>query len=205
LADAVKPDVDEGAEMLARHIAGDERAFEELVRSFGGSVYGYLYRAGIDKPAADDLFQETFLRVHKAARRFDSRHPFRVWLFTIAHNLIRSHLRKKKVRRVLVGWFRRPAASDSHDDWQSLDPADESPGPQERVQARAEVKWLEKALNDLPEGPRRALILTQVEGLAYAEASRVLDVPVPTLKTWIRRGRLALTAALEEAQRESES
>jgi len=205
LADSDQTRPDEGAKMLARHIAGEPRAFEELVQVFGGSVYGYLARAGIQKPAADDLFQETFLRVHKAARRYDPGHPFRVWLFTIANNLIRSHFRKKKVRRIMVGWWKRSGSSDPHADLRPLDPADDSPGPDEQAQAKSRAQWLKLAMAELPEGPRRALLLTQVEGLSHEEAAQVLDAPIPTIKTWVRRGRLMLAEALDKEEKECNS
>ena len=191
--------------MLARHIEGEPRAFEELLQHFGGSVYGYLARAGIQKPTADDLFQETFLRVHTAARRYDPRYPFRIWLFTIANNLIRSHFRKKKVRRILVGWWRRSASSDPHANPRPLDPADDSPGPDEQAQAKSRAQWLEQAMDELPEGPRRALLLTQVEELGQQEAASILEVPVPTIKTWVRRGRLMLAKALDKEKKECAS
>jgi RNA polymerase sigma factor CnrH len=203
LADATQTrKLDEGAVMLARHIAGEPRAFEELVNHFGGSVYGYLARAGIRTDTADDLFQETFMRVHSAARRYDPSHPFRVWLFTITNNLIRSHFRKKKVRRILVGWFRR-SKDDPHGQPQEMDPADDGPGPDQQSQAKARAEWLRQAIAELPESSRQALVLTQLEGLSQAEAAQVLGVPVPTIKTWVRRGRLLLAQALEkEGERE---
>ena len=101
-------ELDEGAEMLARHVEGDPRAFGELMDRYGTPVYAYLHRSGVRKPAADDLFQETFLRVHRSARRYDPAHAFTTWLFTIANNLVRSHWRKQKVRRITVGlWSER--------------------------------------------------------------------------------------------------
>jgi len=204
LADATQTDVDEGARMLARHIAGEPRAFEEIVSHFGGSLYGYLARSGIERSQAEDLFQDTFMRVHMSARSYDSRYPFRVWFFTIAHNLVRSHFRKRKVRRIMTGWFRR-SGGDAHADPQPLDPADDSPGPEVKTQARARVRWLAAEMQHLPAGPRNALLLTHVEGFNQSEAAKILDVPLPTVKTWVRRGRLSLVAALEARDTEHES
>lgn len=190
--------------MLARHIAGEPRAFEQIISHFGGSLYGYLARSGIEKTAAEDLFQETFMRVHVSARSYDSRYPFRVWFFTIAHNLVRSHFRKRKVRKIMTGWFRR-SADRSRSELQPLDPPDDSPGPDERAHARARVRWLAGALDDLPAGQRSALLLTQVEGFNQRQAAEILDVPLATVKTWLRRGRLALVAALQSQDEERQS
>ena len=188
--------------MLARHIDGDPRAFEELVGRFGPKLYGYLVRAGVGE-TKDDLFQETFMRVHMSARRYDPQYPFRVWLFAIAHNVLRSHYRKQKVRRIFTGWWRRPAKKDPHAECEPMDPPDNQPDTHQKAEGRENVRWLERALSDLPQGPRRALLLTQAEGLSLKEAARILDAPVPTIKTWIRRGRLRLARAY--AQKESES
>jgi len=204
LADATQTEVDEGARMLARHIAGEARAFEEIVSHFGGSLYGYLARSGIERSTAEDLFQDTFMRVHVSARSYDSGYPFRVWFFTIAHNLVRSHFRKRKVRRIMTGWFKR-SGRDAHSDPRPLDPADDSPGPEAKTQARARVRWLAGAMEHLPAGPRSALLLTQVEDFNQGEAAKILDVPVATVKTWVRRGRLSLVAALEAEDTERKS
>ena len=202
-ATAERRPMDEGAEMLARHIEGDPRAFEELVGRFGPKVYGFLSRANIEVATKDDLFQETFMRVHLSARRYNPEYPFRVWLFAIANNVLRSHYRKQKVRRIFTGWWRRPAKKDPHAEPEPMDPPDQQPGTHQKAAGREDVRWLETALQDIPEGQRRALLLTQVEGLSLKEAARILDVPVPTIKTWIRRGRLKLARAY--AQKESES
>jgi RNA polymerase sigma-70 factor (ECF subfamily) len=202
-ANAKRRPMDEGAEMLARHIDGDPRAFEELVGRFGPKVYGFLTRSGIQAATKDDLFQETFMRVHVSARRYDPRYPFRVWLFAIANNVLRSHYRKKKVRRIFKSWWTRPARNDPHAECRQMDPPDERHDTHEKAAGREDVRWLESALSEIPEGQRRALLLTQVEGLSLKEAARILDAPVPTIKTWIRRGRLGLARAY--AQKESES
>jgi len=198
---APSPVRDEGAEMLARHLAGDVRAFPELMERFGGPVFGYLKRSGLPGPVAEDLFQETFLRVHRSAQRYDPAAPFRAWLFTITHNLVRSHFRKQKVRRIMVGWWRRPPGNDPGAEPAPLDPPDPGPGADRRVAAQQELRYLERALADLPAGPRRALLLIKVEGLSHEDAATVLGVPLGTVKTWARRARLALAEALAASEK----
>ncbi|MFO0749606.1 MAG: sigma-70 family RNA polymerase sigma factor [Myxococcota bacterium] len=186
LEPALEPDW--GAALLARHVAGDALAFPELVERFKGPVFGF-FRRSVPPEAADDLFQETFLRVHKDAARYEPRRPFRVWLFTIAHNLLKSHHRRRVVRRVLVDWW------VGGPDGKPMDPADTAPRPEEAPATRQSMRWLEGALQALPERPRQALLLTQLEGLSLEEAAGVLGAPVATVKTWVHRGRQALAAA----------
>ncbi|MBN2495725.1 MAG: RNA polymerase sigma factor [Deltaproteobacteria bacterium] len=180
--------------MIARHLSGEPRAFEELVECFGGPVYAFFQRQGVEPSAAEDLFQETFLRVHRSARRYDPERPFRAWLYTIAHNLLRSHWRARRVRRVLGGWWRRGEG-------RARDPESDCVPADRRLDARQRVRFIESALQDLPVGQRQALYLARVEGLAVADCARVLGVPVPTAKTWLRRARLALADALERWER----
>lgn len=186
---------DPGAHLLARHIEGDARAFEELVERHRGLVYSFLLRSGMPTSTADDLFQETFLRVHQSAARYEPTRPFRVWLLTIVNNLIRSHYRKAKVRRVLVGWWQGRGA-----DARPRDPVDAGPGPERQAADRQAVRWMEQALTKLPDGPRRALLLTKVQGLSVADAAHALAVPEATVKTWTRRGRIALVEARRAQQ-----
>ena len=188
--------------MLARHLAGESRAFAELVDRFGSSVYGYLSRAGLRPPASEDLFQETFMRVHVSAGRYDPAHPFSVWLLTICNNLIRSHFRKQRVRRVLTGWWRRRRGREGPAELEPLDPPDGSPDAERLASARQSVRWLEEAMDRLPANQRQALSLTRLQGLSQQEAARVLDVPVATIKTWVRRARLTLADGLSRLEGE---
>ena len=191
---------DEGAEMLSRHLDGDPRAFGELMDRYGNGIYAYLYRSGLSNPMADDLFQETFLRVHRSARRYDQRYAFSTWIYSIANNLVRSHWRKQKVRRVMGSLFRRKTDSAEPE---AIDPVDSAADPEQRTCARERLRLVEQALQDLPEGPRRALMLTRIEGMSLEQAARVLSVPLGTVKTWVRRGRLALAECLAQAEQDA--
>jgi RNA polymerase sigma-70 factor (ECF subfamily) len=179
---------DEGATLIARYLAGEAVAFDAMMRLYRAPIYGFFRRSGASVEVADDLFQETFLRVHVHAASYTATRPFRVWLFTIAHNLLRSHWRKATVRRFLVGWW---AGETDH----APELADHQAGPDEQTATRQSLRWLEKALAEVPERQRQALVLTQIEGLALEEAADVLGVPVNTVKTCVHRGRQALALA----------
>ena len=186
---------DEGRDLLLRYREGDALAFDLLMRLYRAPIYGFFRRSGASVELADDLFQDTFLRVHAHADQYTPNRPFRVWLFTIAHNLMRSHWRKAAVRRFLVGWLSR--------DDEPLDVPDPQPGPEDKVSTAIWMRWLETALQRLPERHRQALVLTQIEGLSLEEAADVMGVPVATVKTWVHRGRQSLAQARRSHEGES--
>ncbi len=178
--------------LLDRHRAGDPEAFPALVAAFRAPVFGYLTRCGVRAADRDDLFQEAFLRVHRAASPGASSElptgPVAPWLFTIVVNLVRSHFRKAGVRRgttLDTDAGERAVGSEI--------PADRA------LETREQLAWLEAAMAKLPLEQREALVLTGVDGLELAEAAAALEVPVDTVKTRVRRARLALAEARARA------
>lgn len=177
--------------MLARHITGDESAFPELIQRFGPSLLGFFSRSGLERAAAEDLFQEAFARVHVHAGKYDPRRPFRAWLFAIAHNLLCSHLRRQRIRSLFS--LRRHRHETEPVEAAA---APSAASPEGEAAAREQVEIVRASLQNLPPSQREALLLTVVEGLSQEDAAATLGVPVPTLKTWVRRGRIQLAAAL---------
>ncbi len=185
-------DLDERS-WLPRHRGGDHEAFGELLSAYQGRVWRYLGRCGINGEARDDLFQEIFMRVHTAAGRYEPSRPLEPWIFTIAANAARNHLRDRAARaRVVDPQVEAP------------DTADSGPGVERRVAAERMVEWLERAIAALPDGQREVLLLAGVEGLSHEAVAEALGLTVGAVKTRLRRGRLALArarAALEGVER----
>jgi len=173
--------------LLERHRRGDPAAFPALVAAFRAPVFGYLTRCGVAAADRDDLFQEVFLRVHRAAGpgSIDAL-PSAVapWLFTIAVNLVRSHFRKATVRK-----------GTTLDADAGLETPNREHAADRAMEAREQLAWVEDAITRLPLEQREALVLSAVEGLELAEVAAALEAPVDTVKTRIRRARLALAEA----------
>jgi len=167
------------ADLVARVLLDDDHhAFAELVRNHQSSVRGLLrHLTRTDVALADDLAQETFLRVYKNLRSFRGEARFSTWLYRIAYNCFRENARKRKE---LVGV--------DETQWQSeLDPQTVDPGLRHDLM---------HALNLLPLHERSAILLCCQNGLSHDEASRVLDIPLGTVKTNVLRGREKLKRTL---------
>jgi len=166
---------------LPRHCRGDRAAFPALIEAYRRPVFGYLVRYGVAPADRDDLFQSIFLKVHAAAATYRPAKPLAPWLFTIVANTVRNHRRDRRERE---------AGGDA-----APEQADPAPGPERIAQARETVVWLERAIAALPAAQREVLLLTAVAGFAQAAVAETLDMPVNTVKTHLRRARLALAAA----------
>jgi len=170
--------------LLARHLAGDDDAFAELVQRYRAPVFSYLVRSGVAPDDRDDLFQEVFIRVHRAAASYDSSRPLHPWLFTIVANTVRNHLRRQRVR-ALVG------SAEEFGEPTACHPA------ADRVAAgRQTMAWLERQIRRLPAARREVLILSCVEHLSLKQVAGVLGMPLGTVKTHLRRARLSLAEEL---------
>lgn len=151
---------------------------------YSSPIYGYLTRCGVPPAERDDLFQDILLKVHRAATKNPPKGPTRPWLFTITVNAVRSHFRKVKVRRVVQ---------------LDADPAKREVAPtttpEADVEAAQTASWLEREIEKLPLEQREVLVLCAVQGLEQKEVATTLEIPVNTVKTRLRRARLALAEA----------
>jgi len=174
---------------LGRHCRGDQAAFPALLKAYRRPVYSYLVRSGVAEAERDDVFQSIFLKIHAAARSYKPNLPLAPWLFTIAANTVRNHVRgRAKTQTTAI-----------EDDPKEL--ADPGPGPEQVAQARETLAWLEEALAVLPAVQREVVLSTTVLGLRQEDVAQALNMPLNTVKTHLRRARLALAQGL--ARRES--
>ncbi len=172
--------------LVERHRAGDGTAFEELVLTYKDAVYGYLCRCRIPAATRDDLTQEIFMRIHRALARFTPQHEssLKSWIFTVAANAARSHFRH-------LGVESRAMDGDTDD----FVPQGET-ASDDALAGKEMAAWLDAAIVRLPLQEREAVLLVCVEGIEQEDAAKALDIPINTLKTHLRRGRLHLAEAL---------
>jgi RNA polymerase sigma-70 factor (ECF subfamily) len=176
---------------------GDEAAFAELVRRYRNQITNYVYRLTNDYDSAVDLAQETFLRVFRAADRYQASYAFSTYIYRIATNLAITELRKRKRHRLvsLTGFFQ---SHDRFDEATELDPADLTPLPDVTLVEDERRAAVARAIATLPEKYRVPLVLRDVEERSYEEIARILEMSEGTVKSRISRARAFLRDKLQQ-------
>lgn len=171
-------------ELLERSRGGDPEAFGQLVDRYKSPMVNYLARLAGCRDRAEDLAQETFVRLYQGLDRYREKGNFMAYLFRIATNLVRSEERRKKRWRLLAPIF---VSTNGHRS---------GPGPQDRLLAGEEHRQVSRALADLDLVYRAPLVLREIEGRSYLEIAAVLGVSEGTVKSRLHRGRHLLKQKL---------
>ena len=174
-------------ELLEATRTGDGDAFAELVNRYRNQITSYIYRMTNDYDGAVDLAQETFVRVYRAADRYQQSHAFSTYIYRIATNLAISELRKRKRRRLvsLTGFFQSNDGAEPRE----FNPADDRPLQDVEMVDAERRNAVQRAISTLPEKYRAPLILRDVDGRSYEEISRILETSEGTVKSRISRAR----------------
>ena len=183
--------------LMAAYQAGNTAAFGELFERYAGRVYGFLVRRLGDTSLAEDVYQEAFLRLHRARSTYDSARPFRAWLFGIVHNLVTDTLRSRG---------RAPqtdpldAAADA--ELGRVDHARTS--PENLVAAKQAREALDRALHALPPEEATVLILARFEGLSYDDIGRIVGRTASATKQLAYRALKRVRAEMLHSGHEEE-
>lgn len=171
-------------DLVQRFLAGDANAFTELVKRHERRVYGLCLRILSDRDDAADATQDALLMVVRKLGQFRGEAAFTTWLHRVTVNVCYDHLRKAQ---------RRPVLRRIDEDQPEPEAGPPIPDHADGVSLAQD---LTAALALVPEDFRIALVLADVQDLPYEEISRVLDVPVGTVKSRVHRGRIALARAM---------
>jgi RNA polymerase sigma-70 factor (ECF subfamily) len=173
---------------VARHVrlalAGDSAAFEHIVLRYETRVMSLAARLLGGKDEARDVAQEVFLRAFKYLHRLDLRKPIEPWLIRITVNVCRDQARARQRRH------------DTFSDGEPPEAIDRAPDPHAGLIQKQERLLLHRALGELPEKERLAIVLRDVEGLSTAEVASILGSSETTVRSQVSRGRLHLRAAI---------
>jgi RNA polymerase sigma-70 factor (ECF subfamily) len=176
-------------ELLARARAGDQEAFAQLVAIHADRVYGALRRFGLDSGEADEVAQEVFLRAWRGLPRFQERAQLSTWLYRIAFNEAQRRLARRRPAQA--------APDPGREDPVATLPESRLLGPEAQALDREFERTLERALSQLPDDWRAAVVLRDIEGLSTEDAAAIAGVGQAAFKSRLHRGRMQLRALLE--------
>lgn len=168
---------------MAAYRRGDAAAFEALYRRHRGALFRFILRAMRQRAAAEELFQETWIRVIEARARYEAQARFTTWLYTIAHHLLVDHWRKKGLR--LVDLDQAPAAQTADN-------------PARQAEAREALARLLHAIDALPAAQREAFLLHEEAGLSVAQIAEVTGSGEEAAKSRLRYAIAKLKAAVQD-------
>ncbi|WP_209865627.1 RNA polymerase sigma factor SigW [Paenibacillus shirakamiensis] len=175
---------------LARR--GDEGAFVEIVELYKDKIYHLAYRMLNNRHEAEDIVQETFLRVHKNWMKYDENQKFSTWIYRIATNLCIDRLRKRKPSYSLDAELGDKDGLDGY----TLIPGDNRTPESEYLISETQMT-IHQAIDTLPAKYKSVIMLRYLQELSLQEIGDVLDMPVTTVKTRVHRGREFLRKKLE--------
>jgi RNA polymerase sigma-70 factor (ECF subfamily) len=175
---------------------GREAAFRELVRRYVRPVFSLVFRMVRDSATAEDLAQDTFIKVLNHIDKYRPEFKFSSWLFKIANNVAIDHLRRRHLDTISMDGS--PNAATAADvEATSFDIADHSESALDVMEAKELGSAIERAIGALRPEYRSCIMLRHVEGRSYEEIAATLDLPLGTVKTYIHRARHQLREALD--------
>jgi RNA polymerase sigma-70 factor, ECF subfamily len=182
-------------EVVSRAREGYEEAYRELIRRYQRPVFSLIYRMVRDRELAEDLSQETFIKVLNAIDSYRPEFKFSSWIFKIANNAAIDQLRRRELNTLSLQGA-PDATTPDRVEATALQIGDPGESPLDELEARELGTSIEKAIQQLRPEYRSCILLRHVEGRSYEEIAETLDLPLGTVKTYIHRARAELKNAL---------
>ena len=183
-------------EVVAMAREGREAAYRELVRRYERPVFSLIYRMVRDRALAEDLAQDTFVKVMNALESYRPEFKFSSWIFKIANNVAIDQLRRRELDTLSLDGA-PDARTQQEVEATALQAVDRAETPLAELEARELGSVIERAIAKLRPEYRACILLRHVEGRAYEEIAETLDLPLGTVKTYIHRARQELREYLE--------
>lgn len=179
--------------LIADCLAGDQAAWEQIVRLHWRRVFNIAYKFVGKHDEAEDLTQDVFLKLFKSLGTFDRRANFQTWLISVSRNLCIDHYRSVRKERETI---------DRSVDAGELTPASSDIGPLRQLERNDRRTMLHAALQKLPLTLRTAVLLRDIRELSYQEIAQRLELPEGTVKSRINRGRTELARQIRRQQQQ---
>lgn len=180
-------------ELIAEFQRDNEAAFTLLVGRFKDPLTNFVFRFIGDWDDCNDIVQEAFIRVYRSKHSYKPVAKFSTWVYTIATNLAKTQLRRKKLRNVVTFWGRGDNEREALDDI-----PDEGSRTDALVESSIREQRIEKALNALPAKYREVVVLRDIQELSYEEIAAISGLNIGTVKSRINRGRMQLQQMLKD-------
>jgi RNA polymerase sigma-70 factor (ECF subfamily) len=184
------------ADVVALAQQGRDAAFRELIRRYERPVFSLIFRMVRDRETAEDLAQDTFIKVLNHIDKYSPEFKLSSWLFKIANNVAIDHLRKRRLDTISMDGSPH-ATTASEVDATSFDVSLHEESALEELESKELGTAIERAIARLRPEYRSCIMLRHVEGRSYEEIAATLDLPLGTVKTYIHRARHELRRALE--------
>lgn len=181
----------------------DPNHFKSLVRRYQNRVYNAAYRILGSTEEAEDVVQDTCIKVHQNINKFNRSSSFAAWIFRIAHNTCLDMLRAKQRRKALQILPFDPQSSQEQENGSDgnsqviSQAADSSPGPSETLDFTEQKAIISEKLNELPETQRMVVVLHDIEGFSYQEIADIIGANLGTVRSRLHYGRSKLRELLE--------
>jgi len=169
-------------QLLASHLSGDPESFRTLVERYSTELFQFVFRFTNRNAAAEDVVQDTFIQVHLAGKSFDPKRRFKPWLFTIAANKARDHLRSRTRKREVP--LDAQIGGDDDDGQRFLDLlSDEMQSPTTGMEDAEQSEFIQSIVDAMPPHLGEVLILAYFHRFPYRDIADMLDIPLGTVKS----------------------
>ncbi|MES2123313.1 MAG: sigma-70 family RNA polymerase sigma factor [Gemmatimonadota bacterium] len=186
-------------EVVRHAVQGRESAYRELIRRYQRPVFSLVYRMVRDRELAEDLAQETFIKVLNAIDSYRPEYKFSSWIFKIANNAAIDHLRRRGLNTLSLDGSPHAESADAIEAT-TLQISDGAENQLDEVASRELGSQIEDAINQLRPEYRSCIILRHIDGRPYEEIAEMLDLPLGTVKTYIHRARNELRILLADTR-----
>jgi len=182
--------------LIERCLAGNQAAWEEIVRLHRRKVFNIAYKFVGKHDLAEDLTQDVFLKLYRSLDTFDRRANFQTWLISVSRNLCIDHYRSVRKERETI---------NRDVDAATLTPVSRDRSAYSQLELRDRVQLLRTALDMLPPTLRTAVLMRDIQELTYQEIADTLHVPEGTVKSRINRGRTELARQIQRLREQQDA
>ncbi len=180
----------------------DFNQFEFLIRRYQNRIYSIAFRILGNIEEAEEVVQETYIKVHQNLDRFRRQSSFGAWIFRITHNVCVDTLRSKRRKRGFLFLSFDPHSGQEFDDYSESSTqvvtqlADDRPCPDEQMDTKEKLEMIESCLKQLPDAQRMVVVLHDIEGFQYQEIAEIVNTSIGTVRSRLHYGRLKLRELL---------